>query len=733
MKATMSGFDLRAVARELNEFSGAYVKKAYMPHYEQIVLRINPKDLDQFDLVLVRGARVYTSNRDRPMPMTPPPFAMVLRKHLKNARMTGVRQLGFDRVLCFDFDTKFGQYHLYVEVFRDGNIILTDEEDTIIQPLTHASYAGRTLKKGVTYQPPPPAMDPHEMELEDLSKMFETSDRDLVSTLGGKVNLGGTHANAVCALAGMEANIDTQNADAGKIHDALQSLLSDLAQTNEGFLLLKPDKETSKEDLEQQSATHEPNGKRDRFFEQFACEATPTLLPSHGELIQVQFPTLCQAVDAWKGAHDAMALARREAEKLDIAAPGRGHSTDVERLERRKVQQEKALKGFSVKIEKQQMLGHLIQNNWTHIESLLTQVSQAVDGKGWSQVKKDAKEIPWIVSLNPAERSFVTILPDENSEPNGPQATLSLDETVHQNAQRHFEAARKQKDKTKGAVEALEETITQLQRAKKKEEKQQASGKLNKVKRSKRLWFENHRWSILTGGHLLVGGKDAKGNDAVVKKHLSGADMYLHADLHGAPSCSLRATQGFAPDQHKPAHIPDDVPAFRLVDKLGDERITPEKLEEAATLALCWSRAWAGGGAHGTVYAVKPAQVSKTAQTGEYVGKGAFIVRGQRQWFKDLDVQMGIGIVAINGVPLLMGGLPETIRSICQRYAILRPGLVKKEQLANRIYKNTGLMTDDVLPVLPGAAEIIEDYGIFSAAKNQIKEEEQTYFLFFPP
>ena len=724
MKATMSGFDLRAVARELNEFSGAYVKKAYMPHYEQIVLRINPKDLDQFDLVLVRGARVYTSNRDRPMPMTPPPFAMVLRKHLKNARMTGVRQLGFDRVLCFDLDTKFGQYHLYLEVFRDGNIILTDEEDTIIQPLTHASYAGRTLKKGVTYQPPPPAMDPHEMELEDLSKMFETSDRDLVSTLGGKVNLGGTHANAVCALAGMEANIDTQNADAGKIHDALQSLLSDLAQSNEGFLLLKPDKETSKEDLEQQSATHEPNGKRDRFFEQFACEATPTLLPSHGELIQVQFPTLCQAVDAWKGAHDAMALARREAEKLDIAAPGRGHSTDVERLERRKVQQEKALKGFSVKIEKQQMLGHLIQNNWTHIESLLTQVSQAVDGKGWSQVKKDAKEIPWIVSLNPAERSFVTILPDENSEPNGPQATLSLDETVHQNAQRHFEAARKQKDKTKGAVEALEETITQLQRAKKKEEKQQASGKLNKVKRSKRLWFENHRWSILTGGHLLVGGKDAKGNDAVVKKHLSGADMYLHADLHGAPSCSLRATQGFAPDQHKPAHIPDDVPAFRLVDKLGDERITPEKLEEAATLALCWSRAWAGGGAHGTVYAVKPAQVSKTAQTGEYVGKGAFIVRGQRQWFKDLDVQMGIGIVAINGVPLLMGGLPETIRSICQRYAILRPGLVKKEQLANRIYKNTGLMTDDVLPVLPGAAEIIEDYGIFSAVKNQIKEEE---------
>lgn len=724
MKAAMSSFDLRAVAREMNAFAGAYVKKAYMPHYEQIVLRINPKERDQFDLVLVRGARIYTSNRDRPMPMTPPPFAMVLRKHLKNARMTGVRQLGFDRVLCFDFDTKFGKYHLYVEVFRDGNIILTDEEGVIIQPLTHASYAGRTLKKGVVYIPPPAAMDPHNISEEELSEMFKSSDRDLVSTLGGKVNLGGTHANAVCSLAGFEANIDTQSVDVGRIHDALQSLLTELAETRVGYLLLKADEETSTSELEEKAKGYSPNGDRDRFYEKYATEATPTLLPNHAEAPKAMFSSLCQAVNAWKGAHDAMALARREAEKLDIAAPGRGHSTDVERLERRKAQQEKALEGFSAKIEKQQMLGHTIQNNWTHIESLLSQVSTAVDEKGWSQVKKDAKQVDWIVSLNAAERTFVTVLPDEEGQPNGPQATLSLDQTVHQNAQRHFEAARKQKDKTSGAVQALEDTVLHLQRAVKKEAKQQASGKLNKVKRSKRLWFESHKWSMLTGGHLLVGGRDAKGNDSIVKKHLSGADMYLHADLHGAPSCSLRATQGFAVDQHKPAHIPDDVPAFRLVDKLGDERITSEKLEEAATLALCWSRAWAGGGAHGTVYSVKPAQVSKTAQTGEYVGKGSFIVRGQRQWFKDLDVQIGIGIVAINGVPLLMGGMPETIRSICQRFAILRPGLTKKEQLANRIYKNTGLMTDDVLPVLPGAAEIIEDYGIFSPVKTNNSEEE---------
>ena len=33
-------------------------------------------------------------------------------------------------------------------------------------------------------------------------------------------------------------------------------------------------------------------------------------------------------------------------------------------------------------------------------------------------------------------------------------------------------------------------------------------------------------------------------------------------------------------------------------------------------------------------------------------------------------------------------------------------------------------MTDDVLAVLPGAADIIEDYGIFSPVKSSSTEEE---------
>ena len=407
-------------------------------------------------------------------------------------------------------------------------------------------------------------------------------------------------------------------------------------------------------------------------------------------------------------------LQRREEERFEQAGPGRGQSTEVEKLERRQAQQQKALEGFSEKIEKQQALGHLIQAHWNHVEGLLDQTNEAVERDGWSAVRKAIKGIPWIVSAAPADRTITVILPDEHNEAKGPQVLLDLDANVYQNAQRYFEAARKQKNKTSGAVQALAETERKLKRARKNEAKQKASGKLNRLKRSKRMWFEQHRWGMVEGGHLIVGGKDAKGNDAVVKKHLAGDDMYLHADLHGAPSCSLRAAQGFALEERRPSHLPADIPAYRLVDKLEEPTLSESKLQQAAALALCWSRAWNGGGAHGTVYSVKPAQVSKSAQTGEFVREGgvcdsgpAHLVQGygRENRHRHHRRQRRADGCEWNARPRF-DHLSALRRSLA--------GMTKKDQLANAIYRNTGLSTDDLLAVLPGACDVIDEHGMLT-------------------
>ena len=686
----MSGLDLRAIAGELSEMVGSHCKRCYQPHYEQVVLRLRAKSGGNTDVVLVRGKRIYTSQRDRPMPLYPPPFAMVLRKSLTNSRLKAVEQIGFDRVLRFVFENSHGIFHLYVEVFRDGNIILTDGDDVIIQPLTHATYADRTLKKGVVYTPPPAAQDPYELDFDSFSELMNSSDRNLGRTLGGVLNLGGGISAAVCAESGNDADAEIKDVDLSKIWDSLQALLHGEWK---GYLF------SGEEGYE---------------------EAWPMILSTLQDKEYKEYATMCEAVDEWLGPHDAHALARREAEALDVAAPGRGHSTDVERLERRLAQQEKALEGFAAKVEKQQAIGHMIQENWTHVEQLLAQVQDAVNTLNWEGVKKAVKDIEWIQSVNAAERSFNAFLPDDEGNP-GKQVTLNLDESVHQNAQRFFEAGRKQKDKSAGAIQALEDTKLELSRAKKKQAKREASGQIAKVKRAKRLWFENHRWTMLPTGHLMVGGRDAKGNDSIVKKHLSLGDRYLHADMHGAPSCSLRNSQGFVKDPQPPAHIGEDLPAFRLADKIEAE-LDEEVTELAATMALSWSRAWNGGGAHGTVFWVKPGQVSKSAETGEFVGKGAFVIRGQRTWYKDIDLRLGLGLVAINGIPLLMASTAEHIAEVCNRYIVVTPGREKKESIANKIYKSTGLAVDDILPILPGNCEIIEDVGLIKFKKGDSDE-----------
>jgi hypothetical protein len=63
---------------------------------------------------------------------------------------------------------------------------------------------------------------------------------------------------------------------------------------------------------------------------------------------------------------------------------------------------------------------------------------------------------------------------------------------------------------------------------------------------------------------------------------------------------------------------------------------------------------------------------------------------------------------------LVISGTPDYIAQVCPRHAILSPGLTKKEQLANKIYKNTGLSTDDLLAALPGACDVIEEYGMLT-------------------
>ncbi len=707
MREQMSAIDIARIAQEIDSLAGARCKKMYQPHFEQIVLRLNPKQHPTQDLVVVRGKRVYFSQRDRPMPKQPAQFAMLLRKHLKNARLMGAKQVGFDRVLILDFDTKEGMRHLVIEMFRNGNMILLDENMVIIQPLTHVTYETRTIKRGEVYVAPPEPIDTPQMSESDFKEVLANSDNNLLRTLTGKLSIGPIFAEIICNEAKLDSQMNVDNInDESPLYGALQAMFGKILDSNSAIAITNTDISSQYDAIKNQLD-------RDQLLEDDCTEVCPISSSEISEKFVLEFSSLSEAIDAWKGGYDASALARREAEKLsELSAPGQNDS-EADKLGRREKQQETAVEKLSEKGSMKQELGRAIQNNWEHIEKLLNKVSEAVDDEGWDATRLALKKSDWIESADPSSRTIRAKLPTSEGKP-GKTIELYLDESVHQNAQRYFAKGRKNKQRAAGAKVALEDTQRRQKKVEKKRAKDAAAGRVSVSKRSKKFWFERNRWTILPSGQLFVGGRDAKGNDQIVKKHLSSNDLYFHADIHGAPSCSLKFQEGFELDTESNPHLPEDLPCYRLSQKLDIDEIDSESLDVAAQMAVCWSRAWGSGGGAATAFHAKPGQVSKTTETGESLGRGAFVVRGTRHWYRDVPLELSLGLIAINGIPLPLVGPHRVVSSICSKWVKITPGTSKKEIIATKIAKTTGLLQDDVLSALPpGNLTLVDSSGIF--------------------
>lgn len=58
-----------------------------------------------------------------------------MRKHLKNKRLESLTQMGTDRIVDLQFGTGEAAYHIILELYDRGNIVLTDYEMTILNVL----------------------------------------------------------------------------------------------------------------------------------------------------------------------------------------------------------------------------------------------------------------------------------------------------------------------------------------------------------------------------------------------------------------------------------------------------------------------------------------------------------------------------------------------------------------------------------------------------------------------
>jgi len=208
-----------------------------------------------------------------------------------------------------------------------------------------------------------------------------------------------------------------------------------------------------------------------------------------------------------------------------------------------------------------------------------------------------------------------------------------------------------------------------------------------KVRAKKVEWFEKYRWFITSEGDIALGGKDATTNEQVVKKYLKNNDRYAHADIHGAPSVVVKSSQGVPPSGNA--------------------------MKQASSFSLAYSKAWGARVASGHSFWVDNDKVSKTPNTGEFLAKGAFVIRGKRNWNRNLEVNLSIGIIEYDGIEKLMGGPFESFQDKSKKYLSFKPGFVDRKIVSRKLAKafNEDLATVERL--LPsGGFELIDSYGI---------------------
>jgi hypothetical protein len=86
------------------------------------------------------------------------------------------------------------------------------------------------------------------------------------------------------------------------------------------------------------------------------------------------------------------------------------------------------------------------------------------------------------------------------------------------------------------------------------------------------------------------------------------------------------------------------------------------------------------------VYAVKPSQVSKKAPSGESLGRGAFIITGERTWF-DPSFKLGWGVQPHNEGFRVMCGPLACVNVHAQHVMELLPGDKSKNDVSKSYQK----------------------------------------------
>jgi len=620
MKTRFTTLDIISILDELQQVVGMRVNQVYDVDHKTYLIKLQKPEKKSV-LLIESGSRLHTTEFEWPKNPAPSGFSMKLRKHIKNKRLEHMKQLGVDRVVDLQFGSGEAAYHLILEMYDRGNLVLTDHEFKILNILRPRVAGEDKFLVRETYPVELAKSSYDSLDQDRLKQVLDSAkEKDtLKKVLMPHFEYGPSLLEHVLLANGLAPNtvIKTSfdfSTDLNKLVTAM-GMASEFAAKGDrkGFVIMKEETRPS------------VDGK-DEVFHTYQ-EFHPFLFKQFCEKPFKDFDNFNSACDQF--------YSELEAQKLDLKA----------------VQQEKAVvkklenvkKDHETRIEKLQELQYLDRRKGEYIEmnsdlvdnAIRVIVSAIANQIPWEKIKEMIKEAtengdPTASRIKQLklEMNHIAMLlsdpyahlddsDDDEAVVGDLLVDVDLDLTAQANARKYFDQKKQAATKERKTVESGSVAMKSAEKKTKQALKEMAAiSSINKAR--KVFWFEKFFWFISSENYLVIGGRDAQQNEMIVKRYMKPNDVYVHADLHGAATVVVKNSSALP--------------------------VPPKTLTEAGQFAVCFSAAW-DSKVITSAYWVYPDQVSKTAPTGEYLTVGSFMIRGKKNFMPPSDLIMGFGFM----------------------------------------------------------------------------------------
>ncbi|KAG8041494.1 hypothetical protein G9C98_002787 [Cotesia typhae] len=601
------------------------VNQIYDIDHRTYLIRLQRSEEKQV-LLLESGNRIHTTAFEWPKNVAPSGFSMKMRKHLKNKRLESLTQIGCDRMVDLQFGSNQAAYHVILEVYDRGNIVLTDHEFTILNIL-RPHTEGDKIRLAIREKYPRDrahltTMSPPEFIREKLSSA--KTGEPLKKILNPLCEFGSALIDHVLLSNGFAPGCKVGKSfflekDFDRLMVALNlaSSLIEQAKTSssKGYIVQK--KESKAADSQE--------------FILANIDFHPQLLEQFKDQPFKEFDSFDLAVDEY--------YSTMEGQKLDLKALAQEREA-LKKLENVRKDHDQRLAGLEAHQESDKQKAEMIilnqelvdnavlaiqsalanQMPWPDIQVLITEAQVRGDPVALAikALKLETNHIS-VYLTNPYDSEDSSNENEGDVERNIKPMLVDIDlaQTAYGNALKYFDQKRSAAKKHQKTIESQGKALKSAERKTKQTLKEvQAIHSINKVR--KVYWFEKFYWFITSENYLVIGGRDMQQNELIVKKYLRAGDVYVHADLTGASSIVVKNPSG--------------------------NPVPPKSLAEAGTMAVVYSVAWDAKVVAGAWW-VHHDQVSKTAPTGEYLTTGSFMIRGKKNYLPPCQLVMGLAFL----------------------------------------------------------------------------------------